>query len=228
MHTLVLALHDNYAVFLPSTSPCLEIHNSFQLTCWLSNMSVHYTIHMCKHTHTCKYIYVHIYMYTHVAMHIEDNWWRHCSEVSWVCTMFVCLPVVCVDDRLKVYTRVLGAKWADVDCLPAMYSDFEAQHLFACPFVAFPGEVVRVRDVKNFPLSLWLIFFICVTYYVSIFPFISLGTWVRLGMSVGLHEELSDHSQGALARMWMMSMQITKQYAFFCRFLKPHDVCGMD
>eukprot|EP00117_Sycon_ciliatum_P004809 scpid49543/ scgid9021/ Major facilitator superfamily domain-containing protein 1 len=38
------------------------------------------------------------------------------------------------------------------------------------------GEQVRVRDVKDFPLSLWLIFFICVAYYVSIFPFISLGT----------------------------------------------------
>eukprot|EP00117_Sycon_ciliatum_P049685 scpid55234/ scgid0410/ Major facilitator superfamily domain-containing protein 1 len=38
------------------------------------------------------------------------------------------------------------------------------------------GEVVHLRDIKDFPLSLWLIFIICVTYYVAIFPFISLGT----------------------------------------------------
>ncbi|KAJ7328137.1 Major facilitator super domain-containing protein 1 [Desmophyllum pertusum] len=37
------------------------------------------------------------------------------------------------------------------------------------------GEVVRLRDVKDFPLTLWLIFIICVAYYVAIFPFIALG-----------------------------------------------------
>lgn len=40
------------------------------------------------------------------------------------------------------------------------------------------GEVIRITDVKDFPLSVWLIFIICVTYYVSVFPFISLGLWV--------------------------------------------------
>lgn len=37
------------------------------------------------------------------------------------------------------------------------------------------GEVVKLTDVKDFPLSLWLIFLICVCYYVAIFPFIGLG-----------------------------------------------------
>ena len=37
------------------------------------------------------------------------------------------------------------------------------------------GEVIRLRDVKDFPLTLWLIFIICVSYYVAIFPFIGLG-----------------------------------------------------
>ncbi|PIK52246.1 hypothetical protein BSL78_10870 [Apostichopus japonicus] len=37
------------------------------------------------------------------------------------------------------------------------------------------GEVIRFRDILDFPVSLWLIFIICVTYYVAVFPFISLG-----------------------------------------------------
>ncbi|KAF3692695.1 Major facilitator superfamily domain-containing protein 1 [Channa argus] len=37
------------------------------------------------------------------------------------------------------------------------------------------GEVVQLKDVKDFPLPLWLIFIICVAYYVAIFPFIGLG-----------------------------------------------------
>lgn len=37
------------------------------------------------------------------------------------------------------------------------------------------GEVIHFRDILDFPVSLWLIFFICVTYYVAVFPFIGLG-----------------------------------------------------
>ncbi|XP_038672876.1 major facilitator superfamily domain-containing protein 1 [Scyliorhinus canicula] len=37
------------------------------------------------------------------------------------------------------------------------------------------GEVVKLKDVKDFPLSLWMMFLICVFYYVAIFPFIGLG-----------------------------------------------------
>ncbi|XP_068174252.1 lysosomal dipeptide transporter MFSD1 isoform X2 [Antennarius striatus] len=37
------------------------------------------------------------------------------------------------------------------------------------------GEVIKLTDVKDFPLTLWLIFIVCVGYYVAIFPFIGLG-----------------------------------------------------
>lgn len=37
------------------------------------------------------------------------------------------------------------------------------------------GDVIRLRDIKDFPLSCWLIYIICVTYYVSVFCFIDLG-----------------------------------------------------
>ncbi|KAM9853068.1 lysosomal dipeptide transporter MFSD1 isoform 2-T2 [Aulostomus maculatus] len=37
------------------------------------------------------------------------------------------------------------------------------------------GEVIKLTDVKDFPLPLWIIFVICVSYYVAIFPFIGLG-----------------------------------------------------
>ncbi|XP_029026798.1 major facilitator superfamily domain-containing protein 1 isoform X1 [Betta splendens] len=37
------------------------------------------------------------------------------------------------------------------------------------------GEKIQLKDVKDFPFPLWLIFIICVGYYVAIFPFIGLG-----------------------------------------------------
>ncbi|KAK4314036.1 hypothetical protein Pmani_014655 [Petrolisthes manimaculis] len=37
------------------------------------------------------------------------------------------------------------------------------------------GEKVKLTDVLSFPLSFWLISVICVTYYVTIFPFIGLA-----------------------------------------------------
>uniref|UniRef100_A0A5F9CP69 Lysosomal dipeptide transporter MFSD1 n=1 Tax=Oryctolagus cuniculus TaxID=9986 RepID=A0A5F9CP69_RABIT len=37
------------------------------------------------------------------------------------------------------------------------------------------GEVIKLTDVKDFSLPLWLIFVICVCYYVVVFPFIGLG-----------------------------------------------------
>lgn len=38
------------------------------------------------------------------------------------------------------------------------------------------GEKVNLTDAKNFSLSFWLICIICVTYYVTIFPFTALGS----------------------------------------------------
>ncbi|KAK7090746.1 lysosomal dipeptide transporter MFSD1-like [Littorina saxatilis] len=37
------------------------------------------------------------------------------------------------------------------------------------------GEEIRMRDVKDFPLTFWLISIICVAYYVAVFPFVGLG-----------------------------------------------------
>lgn len=36
-------------------------------------------------------------------------------------------------------------------------------------------EVVRITDVKDFKATFWLVTCICVSYYVAIFPFISIG-----------------------------------------------------
>ncbi|KAL6081180.1 hypothetical protein STEG23_012152 [Scotinomys teguina] len=37
------------------------------------------------------------------------------------------------------------------------------------------GEVIKLTDIKDFSLPLWLVFLICVCYYVAVFPFIGLG-----------------------------------------------------
>ncbi len=37
------------------------------------------------------------------------------------------------------------------------------------------GDEIKLTDALKFPLSLWLVFIICVCFYCSIFPFISLG-----------------------------------------------------
>ena len=37
------------------------------------------------------------------------------------------------------------------------------------------GEEIHLSDLKDFPLSAWIIFIVCVTYYVAVFPFIGLG-----------------------------------------------------
>ena len=36
-------------------------------------------------------------------------------------------------------------------------------------------EHIQLKDILNFPLILWLIFFTCATFYCSFFPFISLS-----------------------------------------------------
>ncbi|KAF7274046.1 hypothetical protein GWI33_013266 [Rhynchophorus ferrugineus] len=36
-------------------------------------------------------------------------------------------------------------------------------------------DIVKITDVKDFKLTFWLLTIICVTYYIAIFPFISIG-----------------------------------------------------
>lgn len=38
-----------------------------------------------------------------------------------------------------------------------------------------PDEIARLSDVKDFPMILWLISIICVSYYAAVFPFIAGG-----------------------------------------------------
>ena len=42
-------------------------------------------------------------------------------------------------------------------------------------FIFYTGEVIKFTDVKDFPLTFWLLSIICVAYYVTVFPFIGLG-----------------------------------------------------
>lgn len=37
------------------------------------------------------------------------------------------------------------------------------------------SEIVKITDVKDFKLTFWLVTLVCVTYYVAIFPFITVG-----------------------------------------------------
>jgi len=39
------------------------------------------------------------------------------------------------------------------------------------------GELIKLSDVKDFGAKFWLLCVICVTYYVTVFPFISLALW---------------------------------------------------
>uniref|UniRef100_A0A8D2QCU9 Lysosomal dipeptide transporter MFSD1 n=1 Tax=Zonotrichia albicollis TaxID=44394 RepID=A0A8D2QCU9_ZONAL len=54
------------------------------------------------------------------------------------------------------------------------YLDRRAERLL-CKEQGKTGEVIKLTDVKDFSLSLWLIFVICVCYYAAVFPFIGLG-----------------------------------------------------
>ncbi|XP_015686540.2 major facilitator superfamily domain-containing protein 1-like, partial [Protobothrops mucrosquamatus] len=54
------------------------------------------------------------------------------------------------------------------------YLDKRAEKIL-CKEQGKTGEVIKITDVKDFSLSLWLIFLICVCYYVAVFPFIGLG-----------------------------------------------------
>ena len=37
------------------------------------------------------------------------------------------------------------------------------------------GDEIKLSDALKFPIPLWLVFVICVTFYCAVFPFISLG-----------------------------------------------------
>lgn len=86
----------------------------------------------------------------------------------------------------KVYPGVTGlgvalliaASWCVMSMLCAVVLailDRRAQRIMGRED-AMTGEVVKLSDVRYFPKTFWLLCFICVSYYVTIFPFIGLGT----------------------------------------------------
>lgn len=54
------------------------------------------------------------------------------------------------------------------------FYDRRAERILNKP-VGLTGEVVRITDVKDFGVAFWMICLICVTFYVTIFPFTGLG-----------------------------------------------------
>ena len=42
------------------------------------------------------------------------------------------------------------------------------------------GKVVTLSDILSFPLSFWPLSIVCLAYYVSILPFVSLGQVEKL------------------------------------------------
>lgn len=53
-------------------------------------------------------------------------------------------------------------------------------------------EQIRITDVKDFPLTFWLLSIICVGYYVAVFPFIGLGL-VFFEMKWGFEPSLANN-----------------------------------
>ncbi|XP_052702809.1 major facilitator superfamily domain-containing protein 1-like isoform X1 [Crassostrea angulata] len=53
-------------------------------------------------------------------------------------------------------------------------------------------EQIRITDVKDFPLTFWLLSIICVGYYVAVFPFIGLGL-VFFEMKWGFEPNLANN-----------------------------------
>ena len=85
------------------------------------------------------------------------------------------------------------------------------------------GEVVRLTDVKNFGLSFWMISFICVTFYVAIFPFTALGGFVCFEPSIAFKnlisfsEHFSDESTECLTTRPMVWTALYTSFLPFCR-----------
>lgn len=55
------------------------------------------------------------------------------------------------------------------------FLDKRADRILQRKAISGPSEQIRLWDVKDFPLSFWLISVICVAYYVAVFPFVGLG-----------------------------------------------------
>ena len=47
-------------------------------------------------------------------------------------------------------------------------------------------EKIQLSDVIYFPLSLWLLILICVTFYIAVFLFTQFGGYVNCSINIGL------------------------------------------
>lgn len=88
-----------------------------------------------------------------------------------------------VDSQISDHNKTLGISLfiASVTCVFSMacalilaYLDKRAENILNRK-KDNTEEVVKLTDVKDFSIQLWLVFIICVAYYVAIFPFIGLG-----------------------------------------------------
>lgn len=52
------------------------------------------------------------------------------------------------------------------------------RYLYYHVLLVIEGERISLKDIKDFSLTLWLVFFVCVFYYVTVFPFIGLASYV--------------------------------------------------
>lgn len=80
-----------------------------------------------------------------------------------------------------------------ISCIPVVFSiifssslallDFKRNKTFSQPSTTTettssadkPHEKIKITDVLRFPLTLWLVYAICVTFYCTLFPFITIS-----------------------------------------------------
>eukprot|EP00094_Tigriopus_californicus_P008992 TCALIF_08667-PA protein Name:"Similar to MFSD1 Major facilitator superfamily domain-containing protein 1 (Bos taurus)" AED:0.10 eAED:0.10 QI:0/0.4/0.16/1/0.8/0.66/6/0/543 len=91
------------------------------------------------------------------------------------CVMsFLASLVGCLDKRASRILETSNSEVEKVSVFPEdVISGLEHKH----PLISFliQPQQIRLADIKQFPLQFWIICFICVAYYVAIFPFVSLG-----------------------------------------------------
>ncbi|XP_072033849.1 lysosomal dipeptide transporter MFSD1-like [Amphiura filiformis] len=108
---------------------------------------------------------------------------RSISRCGSTLNMNVMKPIYdLTNENLEPHYRVAVAFWVGTGvCVFSLlcsiclgYLDRRAARILKRK-VGRTGEVVYLKDIKDFPLTLWLLFLICVAYYVAVVPFIGLA-----------------------------------------------------
>ena len=122
-------------------------------------------------------------------LHVENMWLvpiRFRQNLSEVHTMIACLLTCCAGPKYSAGgPGVVSHEGVSVGLLYCILSllcavvlglfDWRAEKILKRKDEK-KEEKISFRDIKDFPLRLWLIFLICVAYYVTVFPFIGLAT----------------------------------------------------